>query len=841
MFRLLVTLGLLAVVSSRGLHGAVILSEAFSYPDGVLQAVSADKWTGHSGTTNQVDVSGGALNLSGSETQDVNALLVGQPYSSTGSDRLYSSFKVKFTLLPSSGGSYFAHFKDSGGGFRARLWALGSGATPGLLRLGVGSASGTVPSLVHPLELKVGSEYRVVTCLIVSNAVSSLWINPDSEAAPSVATEPGAAIQISAYAFRQATGIGVLTIDDLLVGTTFADVIPSSNTPAVVTNPVTNLPPVVSGPVTNLPPIVGVPTTNLPSVVTSPTTNLPPVITSYPLAQSVREGGDATFRAEAQGGGPLIYQWRLGGVAIPGATNSVFTLTKVTLREQGDYRVIVSNSFGTATSPAATLIVIGLEFPTIAKQPANQTVSVGDNAVFSVVARGTEPLAYQWQYNQVDVPGANSPTFTLPRVTASQAGKYSVTVINIAGSLLSEIATLAVDLPAAPPPPNVVRASRPPAIQFTNVLENLIRKGDAPTNTFTELALQPGEKLTVEVLISVPESRDVTLIINSNDLPASASWVLSGNNGSSLGAKFIFMPTPAEAGTSYAVILQAINEAGTNHVVWNIYVPNEVEQQIVLNEFLANPTGTATAPHFNPLNRAEPAPNPSSNDEYIELVNLSRTDVDLLHWTISDSAQVRHRFKETFMILSSNAVVVYGGPASGFPPVLDVPATPASESALGLGLNNSGGDSILIRNARSNLISRVVFAGLPTTGSLTRHPDFNDGFVAHSTISTQPSSPGRRSKGQLFKERTPIEPSSLESAPINVSPLRATVTFDAPSTIVLRWDAAPGQVYTVFRSSTPSGPFIPMSVDLSFADENGRYEDRHWESRPTSFYKIGRR
>src|SRR5256885_9224522 len=40
--------------------------------------------------------------------------------------------------------------------------------------------------------------------------------------------------------------------------------------------------------------------------------------------------------------------------------------------------------------------------PTITRQPASQTVSVGQTATFTVTATGTAPLSYRWQKNGTD-------------------------------------------------------------------------------------------------------------------------------------------------------------------------------------------------------------------------------------------------------------------------------------------------------------------------------------------------------------------------------------------------------------------------------------------------------
>src|SRR5689334_5443837 len=60
--------------------------------------------------------------------------------------------------------------------------------------------------------------------------------------------------------------------------------------------------------------------------------------------------------------------------------------------------------------------------PYINTQPANQTVSVGQTATFSVGAAGTLPLNYQWQKNGADIPGATSSSYATPATTTADNG-----------------------------------------------------------------------------------------------------------------------------------------------------------------------------------------------------------------------------------------------------------------------------------------------------------------------------------------------------------------------------------------------------------------------------------
>ena len=92
--------------------------------------------------------------------------------------------------------------------------------------------------------------------------------------------------------------------------------------------------------------------------------------------------------------------------------------------------------------------------PTVTTQPVNQAVTAGQTATFSVVAAGTAPLTYQWQKNNVNIPGATLASYTTPATTIADSGAtFDVVITNTAGNITSNAATLTVA--AAPVPPSV--------------------------------------------------------------------------------------------------------------------------------------------------------------------------------------------------------------------------------------------------------------------------------------------------------------------------------------------------------------------------------------------------
>ncbi|MBI4327063.1 MAG: VCBS repeat-containing protein, partial [Chloroflexi bacterium] len=91
----------------------------------------------------------------------------------------------------------------------------------------------------------------------------------------------------------------------------------------------------------------------------------------------------------------------------------------------------------------AATIAVGQ--PTITKQPADQSVSVGANVTFQITATGTVSLTYQWLFNESELGGATNRSLILTNVQLPDAGGYTVVVTNITGSVTSRVAKLEVD------------------------------------------------------------------------------------------------------------------------------------------------------------------------------------------------------------------------------------------------------------------------------------------------------------------------------------------------------------------------------------------------------------
>ena len=82
----------------------------------------------------------------------------------------------------------------------------------------------------------------------------------------------------------------------------------------------------------------------------------PPSISAQPGDDTKCEGQGTSFSVTASGG-TLSYQWKKGGTAISGATNSSYSIGTLAVGDAGNYTVDVTNSCQTLSSSAAVLTV----------------------------------------------------------------------------------------------------------------------------------------------------------------------------------------------------------------------------------------------------------------------------------------------------------------------------------------------------------------------------------------------------------------------------------------------------------------------------------------------------
>jgi hypothetical protein len=165
-----------------------------------------------------------------------------------------------------------------------------------------------------------------------------------------------------------------------------------------------------------------------------------PEILAQPTSQNVCQGTTATFSVQAESTEPLRYQWLKDGIEIPGAVTEYYSIPAANLNDTGSYSVQITNNCSQIKSDAAVLDIIVM--PQILAQPTGQKVCQGTTAKFSVRAKSTEPLRYQWLKDGANIPGATSDTYTIPAANLNDTGSYSVLVANNCSQTESEAVRL---------------------------------------------------------------------------------------------------------------------------------------------------------------------------------------------------------------------------------------------------------------------------------------------------------------------------------------------------------------------------------------------------------------
>jgi hypothetical protein len=89
-----------------------------------------------------------------------------------------------------------------------------------------------------------------------------------------------------------------------------------------------------------------------------PPPGTPPSILSPPQSRTTTLGDTVSFSVIATGARPLSYQWRFNDNNISNATNSAYQISGVANNHAGNYRVVVTNPWGSVTSAPAQLKII---------------------------------------------------------------------------------------------------------------------------------------------------------------------------------------------------------------------------------------------------------------------------------------------------------------------------------------------------------------------------------------------------------------------------------------------------------------------------------------------------
>jgi hypothetical protein len=280
-------------------------------------------------------------------------------------------------------------------------------------------------------------------------------------------------------------------------------------------------------------------------------TNVPPTITLQPLSQTNGVGTTVTLAVIATGTPPFSYQWWVNGTnlvengtikngpTISGATSNVLTIKNVQLTNGGSYTVIVTNIAGSATSSNAVLTVLSSPVIEVQPTPTNQVMAVGSTAAFFVNAIGTVPLHYQWWLNGTNlvkngiikngptISGATTNVLIIRNVQTNDSGSYTVSVMNIAGSVTSSNAQLTVTniLPTITLQPKSQTNGVGTKVTFT-----VTATGTAPLSYQWQVGTNLVTATVTNVLSGVTNVVTVTNLVNGENISGATTTNLTIKN-----------------------------------------------------------------------------------------------------------------------------------------------------------------------------------------------------------------------------------------------------------------------------------------------------------------------
>ncbi|MEY3229914.1 MAG: hypothetical protein RL689_1, partial [Planctomycetota bacterium] len=165
-------------------------------------------------------------------------------------------------------------------------------------------------------------------------------------------------------------------------------------------------------------------------------------IATQPSPVTACAGTTAAFEVGVAGLNPA-FQWRLGGVAIPGATAARLEIPVVQPADVGSYDCVITGVCGSVTTTAATLTVNAS--PSVSLAPSPQSVCEGNSAQFSAAFEGTPMPELQWRRNGVPIAGATANTLSIPAASPADAGSYDCVATNACGSIASAAVPLTLN------------------------------------------------------------------------------------------------------------------------------------------------------------------------------------------------------------------------------------------------------------------------------------------------------------------------------------------------------------------------------------------------------------
>ncbi len=477
------------------------------------------------------------------------------------------------------------------------------------------------------------------------------------------------------------------------------------------------------------------------------TVGVPPIITTQPVNKTVNEGGATSFSVAISNATQAAYRWQKNGVDIPNATISTYTISGVSMSDNGaQFRCIIYNSFGGSVSNSVTLTVKDVTAPLLLNAIAplastkifltfNEPINLA-TASFSVAGGAVTSFAAG------PLPGMV--TLTVTGLNAGQA--YTVTATNVKDLTGNNRATSNTGFTAAPAPiPAPIAQIRPEAepagpatrrgpLVFSEIHYHPAERADLANLEFIEIYNSQtwaedlkGYRISGEVNYEFPAGTEIAaggrLVVAADPEAMMSVFGISGvlgpwggslnNSGGQVRLKDI----------SNGVIFEVHYDAG---YPWPVAADGSGHSLVLARgsygmkdprawDFSRDPGGSpgaaepAVADPYRTVMINEISSNTAPSDDFIELYNYSPAAVDLSDCSLSDDRDAAKYLIPAGTMIAAGARLAL------------------TQTQLGFGMK-AGGDTVYFRAPGSGavpgrLLDAVRFGSQRPGTSFGRFPD----------------------------------------------------------------------------------------------------------------------
>lgn len=192
-------------------------------------------------------------------------------------------------------------------------------------------------------------------------------------------------------------------------------------------------------------------------------------ITTQPVNIRNCMGEPVSLSVVASGTGTLSYQWRKNGVNVSGGNASTYSMVALSPLDTGTYNVWVRDSCNIPVASVSVYVGISTG-PSISNLSTSTTLCRGSSTTVSATVSGNGTITYQWRRNGSPISGANSSSYTINNLSASDTGNYVLVVNDNCGQTISSAINIGLLIVTAPEVNNNSVCNAGNSVSLTNTI-----------------------------------------------------------------------------------------------------------------------------------------------------------------------------------------------------------------------------------------------------------------------------------------------------------------------------------------------------------------------------------